>query len=188
MTRRLALIALTTALVLAATSGTALAHHYDYLLAPSSKCANQTNTSLSTSDQELVMRCLHNYARVHAGRAPLRASSLLQTSSDRKTGDLMSCGFSHTACGRPFDYWIRRAGYVSSSCSSWGLGENIAWGTGSLGTPRAIMSGWLHSDGHRHNLLSSSFRDVGFGLRKGTIDGYRGASVWTAQFGYRSGC
>jgi len=47
------------------------------------------------------MRCMHNYARGRVGRAALRTSSLLQSSSNRKTSDLIACGFSHTACGRP---------------------------------------------------------------------------------------
>jgi len=47
------------------------------------------------------------------------------------------------------------------------------------------MSGRLHSDGHRTNILSSRYRDLGLGLRKGTLNGYSGAHVWTAHFGYR---
>ena len=34
--------------------------------------------------------------------------------------------------------------------------ENIAWGTGALGTVRAIMRAWLDSEGHRANLLIPS--------------------------------
>jgi uncharacterized protein YkwD len=186
MIRSLALAATMIAVLILAMTGTAAASHYDRLLAPSTKCANQTNTRLSAADQERVMRCMHNYARARVGRAPLRDVSLLATSSDRKTGDLIACGFSHNACGRSMSYWMSRVGYLS--CSSWRAGENIAWGTGSLGTVRSIMRGWLHSDGHRDNLLSSRYRDAGFGLRKGTMAGHSGASVWTTQLGYRSGC
>jgi uncharacterized protein YkwD len=115
----------------------------------------------------------------------LDGSSLLAQSSDRKTTDLINCGFSHTACGRPMSFWFGRVGYTS--CRSWGIAENIAWGTGSLGTVRAVMSAWLHSDGHRHNILDAAYRDVGFGMRRGSVSGYSGASVWTGHFGYRSG-
>ena len=75
MMRTLALVVLTGTALVAAMSGTAAAHHYDYLLAPSTKCANQRRTSLSASDQERVMRCLHNYARARMGRSALRGSS-----------------------------------------------------------------------------------------------------------------
>ena len=183
MFRRSALIALTTAMLVAGSGATALAGPYDYLLAPSSACPHQSNRSLSAAQQEKVMLCMHNYARRKVGRAPLAASSLLQTSADHKTGDLLRCGFSHTACGRPFDYWFRRVGYLS--CPTYRIGENIAWGSGYLGTVRQIMDAWLNSDGHRENLLSSGYREVGFGLRVGTMDGYGGAAVWTAEFGYR---
>jgi len=186
MVRKVALVAVVGAALVAAMGGTAFAGHYDHLLAPSSSCANQTNTSLSTSEGERVMRCMHNYARARVGRAALRTSSLLQSSSNRKTGDLIACGFSHTACGRSMTYWFNQVGYTS--CRSWRAGENIAWGTGSLRTVRSIMRGWLHSDGHRNNLLSVSYRDAGFGLRKGRMSGRSSASVWTAHFGYRSGC
>jgi len=66
-----------------------------------------------------------------------------------------------------------------------GWGENIAWGTRSYGSPRRIKLSWLNSSPHRSNILKSSFRDLGLGMRKGTFRGYRNAQVWTAHFGYR---
>ena len=45
--------------------------------------------------------------------------------------------FDHQACGRDTFYWTRRSGYASGC---WGAGEKIAWGSGSLGSVRAIMS------------------------------------------------
>ena len=162
------------------------ATHYDGLLAPLDRCgaSNQTNTTLSTSDQERIMGCLHNYARTKSGRSSLAANPLLTSSSDAKTADLFRCQqFSHTACGRETLYHVKRIGYTSSGC--WGAAENIAWGTGTRGSPRSIMSAWLHSDGHRANILNRRYRDVGFGLRKGTFLGYENAQVWTAHLGYR---
>jgi uncharacterized protein YkwD len=182
MTRTLAVIGLCSAILLAATASTALAHHYDRLLATSAQCANQENTRLSAADQERVMRCLHNKARAKAGRYSLRARSMLASSSDGKTADMMRCNeFSHNACGRPMVFHFQRVGYTS--CRAYGWGENIVWSTG--GTARAAMSAWLHSDPHRANILSTHYRDLGIGLRRGTFLGRRGASVWTAHFGYR---
>ena len=80
-------------------------------------------------------------------------------------------------------YHLKRVGYTAGGC--WGAGENIAWGTGSRGTVRSIMSAWLHSTGHRANILKSRYRDIGVGLRKGTFLGHGGAQVWTAHLGYR---
>ena len=189
----LPLLALLTALAYVALPGggvgepeVADATHYDGLLAPLDKCggSRQTNTSLSTSDQEAVMRCLHNYARIKAGRSSLAGNSLLTSSSDAKTADMFRCKqFSHTACGRETLYHVKRVGYTSSGC--WGAAENIAWGTGSRGSPRSIMSAWLHSDGHRANILNRRYREMGMGVRKGTFKGYENAQVWTAHLGYR---
>jgi uncharacterized protein YkwD len=187
MIRRLALVALTTALMVGATGGTASATHYDHLLAPSTTCPNQTNTTLSTTDKENVMRCLHNYARSKVGRAALSNNYTLTTSSDAKSYDILRCQqFSHSACGRETLYHPKRLGYTS--CSTWRMAENISWGSGSYATVRSRMSGWLHSDGHRNNILSSSYRDLGLGLRVGTFKGYSGAHIWTAHLGYHSGC
>ena len=185
MLRRLTLVALSTALLVAATGGSAAASHYNHLLASATKCPGQTNAGLSTGTQESVMRCMHNHARAKVGRSGLRAHSLLGSSSDAKTADMIRCKqFSHTACGRSMSYHFNRVGYTS--CRSWGIAENIAWGTGSYGSVRSTMSRWLHSDGHRINLLRSAFRDAGFGLRRGTFLGRSGAAVWTAHFGYRA--
>ncbi len=64
------------------------------------------------------------------------------------------------------------------------LGENIAWGTGRLGTARSIFAAWIRSRGHRANILGP-FADFGIGLRTGRLEGNSGARVWTQAFGSR---
>jgi uncharacterized protein YkwD len=185
MPRLLAALALSAAL-LALPAEAALATHYDRYLAPTSRCggSKQTDTRLATAEQERVMHCMHTYARKRAGRAAYSRSSLLASSSDAKSADMLRCQeFSHNACGRSLTYHFHRVGYTSGGC--WGVGENIAWGSGPYGTVRSIMRGWLHSDAHRGAILSSRYREIGYGLRKGTFRGYRGAQIWTAHFGYR---
>ena len=91
------------------------------------------------------MRCMHNYARSKVGRAALRSTSLLASSSDAKSYDILRCqNFSHTACGRSMPYHFNRVGYTF--CSTWRVAENTAWGSGSYGSVRSRMSGWLHSE------------------------------------------
>lgn len=63
------------------------------------------------------------------------------------------------------------------------LAENLAWGSGRLGAPRAIVSAWMKSPPHRANLLQPDFRAIGIGSPVGTFAGYRGAAVVTADFG-----
>jgi uncharacterized protein YkwD len=182
MPRTLALVALTIALLLAAT-GSASAHHYDSLLAPTSVCPGQTDTRRSVDNQEWTMRCMHNHVRSKRRLPYLSTRSGLMSAAGSKSADMMRCqDFAHEACGRDTFYWTKRSGYISR-CS--GAGENIAWGSGSLGSVRAIMSAWLHSDPHRRNLLKAAYRDKGVGLVKGRFRGYSGSQVWTTQFGYR---
>lgn len=101
------------------------------------------------------MLCLVNRARRTRGLAPLTALKSLNRAADRKSGDILRCDeFSHEACGREFTYWMAHFGY--HGCSE---GENIAWGSGSLGTPRSIFRAWMHSPGHRENILLRGHRD-----------------------------
>jgi len=184
---RLTLIASLTAAVLAVGPATASAGTYDYLVAPMTTCGavNQTNTSLSTSDQERVMHCMHNYARTRTGRAPFAGRALLHTSSDSKVWDMFRCkAFSHNACGRTALYHVTRVGYTN--CRSWAAAENIAWGTRSYASVRSIMTRWVNSTVHRTNILNARFKDIGVGMRKGTFLGSSNAQVWTTHFGYRS--
>ena len=64
-------------------------------------------------------------------------------------------------------YRLRGVSYV--------VGENIAWGTYTLATPASIVSDWMHSEGHRANILDRGFRKTGMGVapvhRHPSLDG-----------------
>jgi uncharacterized protein YkwD len=160
----------------------ARATHYNHLLAPSSTCPSQTDTTRPVGHQVFIMYCMVAHARARSGLPALR-SSVLNESASRKTADILFCQqFSHTACGRDFAFHIRGVGYPTGC---WGAGENLALGSGSYGSVRSIMSGWLHSDGHRNNMLSGSWRDIGIAVRKGSYQGVPNVQVWAQHFGYR---
>jgi uncharacterized protein YkwD len=92
--------------------------------------------------------------------------------------------FSHDSRdGTSFLERIRRSGYLDGA-SSWAVGENIAWGSGRLSTPRSIASAWMHSPGHRANILGRTFRAIGIGIANGTPSGDGGAT-YTTDFGRR---
>jgi uncharacterized protein YkwD len=127
------------------------------------------------------MLCLVNRARGARGLPPLVALTPLTRAADRKSGDVLRCDeFSHEACGRPFTYWMSHFGY--HGCSE---GENLAWGSGPYATPRSIFTLWMHSQGHRENILGA-YQHTGIGLRIGSLEGNAGAHVWTEEFGSRS--
>ena len=153
----------------------------DPLLAPSSRCPGQSELRAPIGDQQRAMHCLTDFARARAGLPPLSDDRALDRSAGLKSRDILRCDqFDHRACGRDFTYWIERSGYLTGSC--WRAGENIAYGTGSAGAPRSIFVAWLGSPGHRHNILGP-YRDLGVGLRIGSLGDVHGAHIWTQHFG-----
>ena len=123
------------------------------------------------------MVCLHENARRQSGLPPLQVSVRLTDAARAKSVDVARCGFSHTACGHTFEYRINRAGYRWTR-----VGENLAWGTGSLGRSYAIFSTWLRSPAHRANILDPAFRDLGVAVRRGEFAGKPNSAVWVAEF------
>jgi uncharacterized protein YkwD len=158
---------------------------YGNFLAPASACPNQTEVRAAFAEQMEAMRCLVNWARRRVGLQTLRHSAVLDRSSRLKAVAINRChDFSHTACGQPFAWAFERAGYLGGR--SWQVGENIAAGQGSFGSPRGALVAWLNSSGHRHNLLAPAWRDLGVALlRSRGILGLPTAMVWVSQFGWR---
>ena len=122
---------------------------------------------------------LTNIERTRAGLSPLTPSPQLQEAAQSYSQVLASSGcFGHT-CGPLSDLADRdgQAGY-----SGWtSLGENIASG---YPTPEAVVAGWMASPGHRANILSPAYTELGVGVARGVgqVDVY-----WTQEFGARSG-
>jgi len=155
------------------------------LVAPRGVCGAAADRSgLGRRAAERTMLCLTNYARRRAGLRPLALSTVLDRLAEAKLRADVRCGqFSHTPCGRPFAaayarfFRARRAAHV---------GENIAWGTGPLATPRETIDEWIHSPEHRANILAPDYRRLGVGyLARGRFLGYAGASLWSQEFASR---
>jgi uncharacterized protein YkwD len=67
--------------------------------------------------------------------------------------------FSHTSKdGRSMEDRIVFAGYIFKGFKSFAIGENIAFGQGSISE---AMDGWIKSPGHCKNLMNSQFKEVG---------------------------
>lgn len=155
---------------------------YAGLLAPESACHGQTDPDLSTAAEERTMVCMHRYARSHAGAGGISSARSLRSSSEHKARDIRRCGqFSHYACGRDAFYWFQRVGFFRGT---YGGGENLALTYGSNSTVREAMDLWLHSDQHRHVLLTREYDDIGVSVVHGGFDGHGGATIWVAHFGY----
>jgi uncharacterized protein YkwD len=153
------------------------------LAAPGASCVGVDDPNAPIAAQEAAMECMVNFARQEAGLPKLADSRRLDGSADNKAADILRCNqFSHEACGRDFLFWFRRADYLSSQC--WWAGENLAWGSGSLGTVRSVMKAWLHSASHRANLLGAEYDDFGISLRVGALGGSSSAHLWVNHFGH----
>ena len=91
--------------------------------------------------------------------------------------------FSHdSANGASFADRIRNAGYVRARALP-SLGEDLAWGSGSLGSPREIVQSWMESPGHRANILSRKFREAGMGVAFGDPGAGEEGVTYALDFG-----
>jgi uncharacterized protein YkwD len=97
---------------------------------------------------------------------------------------MVSAGFfDHTSPdGDSFEDRILGAGYAKPY-DAWSIGENLAWGTGELSTPQAMMNAWMASAGHKRNILKKAYKEAGIAVRLGVpSDPAVGATV-TVDFG-----
>lgn len=158
------------------------------LTAPKNVCGDHwvrnANHHRSVTKARRMMICYVNYARARKGLRRFKINRKMAWSAKKKARDVLRCGFSHSACGRPFDYWINRAGYRSRRGVA--TGENIAWGSGALGRVRTIFKAWMHSHGHRSAILDRKyFTEFNVNVARGKLGRYRGALVWVTHFGHR---
>lgn len=146
------------------------------------------NASVNTATKRALVRatlCRLNVVRSRAGRRPLRLNRRLSTAARAHSRAMARRHFfSHDSLnGASFLDRIRGTGYLRGA-RSWRVGENIAYGSGRLSTPRSIGRAWMNSPGHRANILSRSFRSIGIGIAAGTPLGGGGAT-YTTDFGRR---
>ncbi|WP_371502356.1 CAP domain-containing protein [Kitasatospora sp. NBC_00374] len=104
---------------------------------------------------------LVNAERAKAGCGPLRLDVKLNAAAQHHSDDMVARHFFDHADpdGRHADSRIEATGY---RWSSWG--ENIAYGQAD---PAAVMDAWMHSPGHRANILNCDFKDIGIGVNFG---------------------
>ncbi len=127
----------------------------------------ETDAAVRAYEQEVIR--LVNAERAKYGLAALEEDWELSRVARYKSQDMHDGRyFSHTSptYGTPFEM-IRAFGLSYRAA-----GENIAVG---YATPAAVVAGWMASEGHRANILSSSYTKIGVGY---VADG----NYWTQQF------
>jgi uncharacterized protein YkwD len=129
--------------------------------------------------------CLLNAQRRRHHERSLRFNRKLARAAVRHARDMVVRRyFSHDApSGQTFVQRIMSTHYVPRS-ASWFLGENLAWGSQELSTPRQIVRAWMASPGHRRNILSRGFREIGIAVVSGApaADVTR-AATYATEFG-----
>ena len=114
---------------------------------------------------------LTNARRAEAGCPALSLNSNLNAAADGHSEDMSANNyFDHTGRdgSQPWDR-ARAAGYPSGN-----IGENIAQGYRSA---ESVIEGWMNSPGHRRNMLTCSWTELGVGFAEG--------NYWTQVFGRR---
>jgi uncharacterized protein YkwD len=112
--------------------------------------------------------CLVNVHRSTHGLHSLTASADLTQAAGRHSRDMVRRAFfAHvTPTGRGPSERIRRSGFMHG-IADWSIGEDLAWGTGSLSTPDATVAAWIASPAHERVLLDTGFRQIGVGIAVG---------------------
>lgn len=148
--------------------------------------ADARPSSATTAPQAAATLCLINEARGAEGLKPLRTAPALARAArghaqELVGGDLLT----HTGLdGSTPSQRVTRAGYLGGA-SSWSVGETIAWGSGRLSTPAAIVRAWMRSPEHRDILLDGRYRDVGIGIALGGLGASSSGAAVTADLGTR---
>ena len=124
-----------------------------------------TPTPLPNSFIEKLL-ILHNNHRKGMGIGLLTLNTKLTNAAQKHTDWMYkNNNLNHNENGKNQGQRITEEGYRWST-----YGENIAFG---YSTPEAVFSGWLKSAGHRRNIESAAYKDVGIGFA---------GKYWTVDF------
>ncbi|MBT2716530.1 CAP domain-containing protein [Bacillus sp. ISL-57] len=127
----------------------------------------ETSSQLSAFEQEVVK--LTNAEREKQGLAALKIDTELSKVARIKSQDMKDNNyFDHNSptYGSPFDM-MKQFGISYKTA-----GENIAQGQQ---TPEEVVQAWMNSQGHRENIMNSSFTHIGVGY-------VESGNYWTQQF------
>jgi uncharacterized protein YkwD len=140
-------------------------------------CGGADAQRARTAALRRAVRCLINEQRRLNGLNRLRANGRLNRAAKRHARDMARHNyFSHVSRSGSSPLGRARA-------AGWrrGIGEALAWGCGELSTPRAIVTAWMGSAGHRAIIMGSG-RVVGLGYKRAPgCSG--GRAFWVAEVG-----
>lgn len=128
--------------------------------------------ALQLSKAEQAMVDLTNAERKKQNLGPLSVDATLMTMARDHSAHMARLNMlSHELEGRSLQKRITESGYKALR-----YGENVAFGQR---TPGEAVTGWMHSPGHKANILTPDFTQIGVGLVKAK----NGRMYYTQVFG-----
>jgi uncharacterized protein YkwD len=119
---------------------------------------------------------LTNLERTKGGLAPLAASSKLMLAAQLQSDQMAQLqNMNHVLPGAPYPNPVDRLAAANYQWQAYG--ENIAMG---YATADEVVTAWMNSAGHRANILSTSFTELGVGY---ALDA-SGRPYYTQDFGH----
>jgi uncharacterized protein YkwD len=160
--------------------------------APSRGGCADANLNPSARNRErlaVATLCLLNRERRKRGLRPLKRNRTLDRVAASYSRQMVRGQFfDHVSPrGTTLVQRVRTTSYLQG-LRRWSLGENLAWGTGTLGSPAETVRSWMRSPGHRRNILDRRFREIGIGATVGIPTRIRNAptgATYAHVFGLR---
>ena len=140
------------------------------MIYPGQKLTIPTNSDIKAIENEVIR--LTNIERSKNGLPALAQNWELSRVARYKSADMANKGyFAHQSptYGSPFTM-MQNFGIKFSAA-----GENIAYGQR---TPQEVVTAWMNSPGHRANILSRSYSQIGVGFARNK----NGTAYWTQMF------
>jgi uncharacterized protein YkwD len=166
-----------------------------FALSATSAPAATIVTARDAREAPLVARM--NDVRAAHGLRALSAAPRLTEAATRHANSIASRGYfkhelytpARSVNWTPYGTWIRWY-WPGPGYSSWGAGENLAWGAPDL-TARQAVSRWMNSPPHRANILTPGWRRVGVAVVHvseplGYFGSWSDVTIAVAEFGKRS--
>jgi uncharacterized protein YkwD len=153
------------------------------------RAADAMPTTATLGQARHATLCLLNQQRALHGLRPVRPNAELRRAAQAYSRTMVRHEFfAHVSPGgSTLLRRVRKTPYLSRPFG-WMLGENLAWGSGRLATPRRTMRAWMHSSHHRRNILTARFTEIGIGIALGAPVHWSvgmPAATYTTDFGKR---
>lgn len=130
---------------------------------------DKPQSDISANEQTIID--LINQFRKEKDLPPLKPNALLiQAARDHSKNMAKQRKMEHVLDDKNVDKRVKETGYKSVA-----VGENIArWMK-----PKEIVNAWMHSPGHRANILDKQFQEIGIGIAADD----KGIAYYAAVFG-----